>query len=156
MYLGRCFYNHGDYQSHSRGAGSMTKHAELIARLEGGETGIIIDGEVFRCFGCPLPGKFANKKIDLEWTKEGRALMALEDMVVSYTPPAFSTSLDAALALVDRVRPEWEWSVNKDQHGAEASLDRPWTAGAASAEFEGRAPTPAAALICALLKAEGG
>lgn len=58
-------------------------------------------------------------------------------------------SLDAAIALVERVRPGIKKHLLWDEGGSSARLD--WRT-----DFcDGDAPTPAAALVAALLKAEG-
>lgn len=154
----------------------MTNASEIIARLEGGETGSIIDGEIFRHFGNPLPDKFATQSLDLEWTSEGVALMALGDLEVTFTPPAYTTSLDAAVSLAQRVLPEWQvidiaigWrgpgklgdDLPEDVHEkyGKANIQIAATAtmrrGAHSyIAKKADAPTPAAALVAALLKAK--
>jgi hypothetical protein len=71
---------------------------------------------------------------------------------VSYVRRAVQGSLDAAVALCERVRPG-VW------HVASAHLDDPaWAMlcpAGWDADVEARAPTPAAALVAALLRAEG-
>jgi hypothetical protein len=83
----------------------MTAHSELLARLEGASEGSReLDALVFRAFGEPLPTEFAEHGIRLTWQPDGKATMPLGDLQVAYTPPAYSTSIDAALALAERVR----------------------------------------------------
>jgi hypothetical protein len=64
--------------------------------------------------------------------------------------PAFSRSLDAALALAERVLPGWTRGVDEQNNGR-------WKAGvfdrASLAHFATEAPTPALALCIAVLKA---
>jgi hypothetical protein len=105
----------------------MSKHDELIERLEGGETGREIDMAVAIHF---LPS-WANHPEPSEL-------------------PRLTTSLDAALALVERVRPNGSYCVwsSEGKPGAEieGQLDN----------YYGGGLTMAAALVAALLKAEGG
>lgn len=61
----------------------------------------------------PLPTKFANLGISLKWV-DGVAVMPVGDMQVRYYPPAYTSSLDAALALVEEVLPGWDWSRDVD------------------------------------------
>lgn len=64
--------------------------------------------------------------------------------------PAYTASLDAALALVERVLPGWVWSVgNLASGGGQAYLMRAQSA----ALIGGKASTPALALLAAMLKA---
>lgn len=76
-----------------------------------------------------------------------------------YLPDAYTASTDAALALIERCLPGWCWRVEHyPGTGADASLWR-----AHPSQFVVNAPTPAVALVCALLttldqreKEEGG
>lgn len=64
--------------------------------------------------------------------------------------PKFTASLDAALALVERVLPGWEWSVGSDQGCAIATV---WTPHAGVDDLDVGGPTPALAILAALLSA---
>lgn len=76
----------------------------LIEKLEGAEAGSReLDALVFRHFGEPLPDSFATMKVDLTWQDDGTAVMPIGDMQVTYQPPAYTTSIDAALALAERI-----------------------------------------------------
>lgn len=64
-------------------------------------------------------------------------------------PRPYTASLDAALALVERVRPGWTWEGGRDPAKASwaylyAKIDGP--------TFSASAPTPALALLAALLR----
>lgn len=62
--------------------------------------------------------------------------------------PHYTTSLDAALALVERVLPGWAWSVGNKAQGGQAYLMR----GLGDGLIEGKGASPALALCIALLK----
>ena len=114
--------------------------AALVARLEGGETGPSIDFAIAQLlrplnddgtFKGPTPNYFAG----------------------------VTTSLDAAVALVERVRPRDFWDVCKvfPSGNFRGALTPPafqegeaWLRGLGHITY---APTPAAALVAALLKA---
>jgi hypothetical protein len=79
---------------------------DLIKRLEEAEAGSReLDALVFRRFGGPLPKEFAGYGVELTWQADGSATMPVGEMQVRYDPPAYTTSLDAALALAERVLP---------------------------------------------------
>lgn len=67
--------------------------------------------------------------------------------------PAYTRSLDAAVALVPRLKPGWVWTISDhDEHGPNAfvySREEKAPVGALAA-------TPAIALLIALLRAHGG
>lgn len=63
--------------------------------------------------------------------------------------PSFTTSLDAALALVERCLPGWRWAVGVYGTGYQAALD----SGGVFNQFHSEAPTPALALCLALIRA---
>lgn len=124
---------------------------DLLKRLEAGETGREIDAHIgWHLDGhhtkfCPTPEILLNGMTDF-------------GLVV----PHYTTSLDAAVALVERVLPGCDWTARtrrkhpyKGVYPSEATIwgtDTSQSLGATN----GFAPTPAAALIVALLKANGG
>jgi hypothetical protein len=120
----------------------MTKHAELIARLEGGETGRDLDAIIwYLIIERPEPGD----KID-------------QDMINRW--PDYTTSLVDAVALVEQRRAGDDIDLEL-RHGIGGFATDATIYGGAYSPDEGKswkawAPSPAAALICALLKAEGG
>ena len=79
-------------------------------------------------------------------------------------PPAYSSSLDAALALAERVLPDWAWEIRLDRGGASVQTAPAWWMEGLAAPDEGGVScdgkTPALALCIAILKAkaqgEGG
>lgn len=61
---------------------------------------------------------------------------------------AFHDSVDGAIALLETVLPECEWSVGTDKHGPVAFIYRPFRV-----PIDERAATPARALLLATLRA---
>ena len=94
-------------------------NAELVARLEGGENTFALEQDIGEHFA---------------------HLHAVRPTVW----PAYCNSLDAAVALVERVRPGVGWDIIRSPKGMPQG-----SVGDHSAD----APTPAAALVAALLKA---
>jgi hypothetical protein len=71
-------------------------------------------------------------------------------------PPRLSQSLDAALALAERVLPGWTWELTIDGGGVAQGAPEMWGEGYAASDCGGvgvAAPTPALALCIAILKA---
>lgn len=64
--------------------------------------------------------------------------------------PHYTASLDAALALVERVLPDWAWSIGNLSTGGQAYLMRK-----GGSMAEGKAATPPLAVLAALLVALG-
>ncbi len=79
----------------------------------------------------------------------------VESQGTRYASPAYTGSLDAALALVTRVLPGWQ--VTLGQHRAPGKRGDLWKASLTSPQGGGMdtgwAPTPALALLAAMLKA---
>ena len=136
----------------------MTQTREqVVARLEAGETGRAIDADVFRVFGYTvkvLEG-FGGDKF-LAYPPDGPQRCEPARLAVA-------TSLDAALALLERVRPGDGFSIETGSVcGAEAGLSQKaywavlWTDSGITRTRIGLSyskATPAAALVAALLKA---
>lgn len=139
---------------------------DLLKRLESGETGREIDAEVFRHLG------YTVKMIAPFAGSAGGRFLAYPPNGPERCEPArlaITTSLDAAVALVERVLPGWRISL--DQIHPETINAKGWTASVCTPDFDvmffcvtehekgkrwlASAPTPAAALVAALLKAEG-
>ncbi len=128
----------------------MTAHSELVARLEGASEGSRKLDVAVRDF--LLPDETAldfTMKIgfaDQPWTHGERRIFVVEN---------YTTSLDAALALAERVLPGVVfWNLEHNAiinlvpiYRAEVSGERDGCAG------EGEAPTPALALCAAILRA---
>ena len=70
--------------------------------------------------------------------------------------PRYTASLDAALALVERVLPGWGFYIRRNAYGCEAALVSSGLCGVTQPRIE--APTPALALCLALVRAlqQGG
>lgn len=122
----------------------MTTTTDLVKRLEAGETGREIDAEVFRHFG------YTIKMI--EGFGGGKFLAYPPDGPERCEPArlAVSTSLDAAVALVERILPEAEWNIWPVREKGICHATIP----SKGELYSVTAPTPAAALIAALLKAK--
>lgn len=139
------------------------EHGELIARLEAASEGSReLDALIFRAIGAPLPERFASLKLALEWQDDGTALMPVGEMRVRYEPPAYTTSLDAIVALIERSN--WKlYSVDASVDGRPSCFikgpDRLWPADDESDEHfgpgweHGRAKSLPLALCIALLRA---
>lgn len=127
--------------------------AELIEKLERGEVGREIEVAIYRLLHMPPE----DTKWDLVASR-----MSTDELWdwISYFRSEWvnvTTSLDAAIALVERVRPGWVMSIDNAGDGCSALLldrEQARNTGAAT-PFKGSAPTLATALIAALLKAEG-
>lgn len=127
----------------------MTTTTDLVKRLEAGETGREIDAEVFAALGWIIAEDYlvgSDDPIVFVWHPSG--------LGGTHTPLKVTTSLDAALALVERVIPKCEWSIDKFDGDPVAHVDHPNDPHGMLGR-RAQAPTPAAALIAALLKAEG-
>ena len=125
--------------------------AERVEKLAGPcrET----DSRVFRAMGSPLPSSFAGLGISLTWQPDGSATMPIGDMQVRYDPPAFTASLDAVVALIERELPDWVWNAGACHVAFLAAGERPCSADIMDC---GKAATPALALLAAFLRAKGG
>lgn len=133
--------------------------ADLIAKLEAAEVGsTVLDCDIGILLGEWEPPKGAVRDLDRPdvWRSNG---------IKYYQPHAeVTTSLDAALALAERVLPGWSYGLNGEVGGgALATLEQPDVdlGGGVIAspglcglqEFDGEAATPPLALCIAILKA---
>lgn len=83
---------------------------DLIERLEKAESGSrLLDAAIFKGLGGPLPSEFMGVGVDLKWQDDGSALFPIGEMQVRYNPPAYTTSLDAIVALIGEKLPGWTW-----------------------------------------------
>jgi len=120
---------------------------DLLERLEVAEAGSReLDLRVFEHFD----------RVDGQRWTEADLDYALTDPDLTINPPHFTTSLDAALALAERVLPGWWWSISSERIGEPEP--RPFASGWLSDGETGelhtaRAKTPALALCIAILKA---
>lgn len=110
----------------------------LIARLEAAETG---SRELHAAFARVIAGSPTDHWYALfgEW-------------VTDDTVPAYTSSLDAALALAERVCPAMMWSAHPACPGVTMGYHVPRSFG--NGEQWATAPTPALALCIAILKAK--
>ena len=123
---------------------------DLITRLEQAEAGSReLDAAIFKGLGGPLPPKFMGMGITLEWQADGSALFPVGEMQIRYSPPAYTTSLDAITALIGEKLPGWMKGYQDDPKGARAYLSDPDSGRATSS----LAKTPATAFCIALLRA---
>lgn len=123
---------------------------DLVKRLEAGETGRGIDAEVLRVFKPDC--------IITEYVKGDDYLTVFhaEPLVESkHELPALTTSLDATVALVERVKPGCDWILQKTEDGCDARVQSPDHRTDITLGAHNRAPTPAAALLAALLRTQG-
>ncbi|HRL05081.1 MAG TPA: hypothetical protein PL098_00040 [Brevundimonas diminuta] len=123
--------------------------AELIARLEAAKEGSLEldDSVVIAALGGEM----------MDWWDEAaqqHQIKAGDGSRVNVTP--VTASVDAALALAERVLPGWRWSVQQLGPNYEASLTLPNGAFLLSPDTEVYtiAKTPALALCIAILRAE--
>lgn len=72
-----------------------------------------LDALIFRVLDLKLPDQFLSMGIKLSWQADGSATVPVGDMQVRYEPPHFTSSLDAALALVEEILPGTFWHVAK-------------------------------------------
>jgi hypothetical protein len=129
---------------------------DLIKRLEEAEAGSReLDALVFRRFGGPLPKEFAGYGVELTWQADGSATMPVGEMQVRYDPPAYTTSLDAALALAERVLPGWGWEISHDDciGNYYAWVGKDFYLRGPQEHLRGIQENPALALCIAVLKA---
>lgn len=129
--------------------------ASRVEQAEGADREL--DALIFRAIGAPMPDKFGPLSIDLEWDETGTsALMAVGEMQVRFTPPAYTGSVDAALALVPKGAGHWPQMIysgtNPNNPMAQRERVELWVKGRAR-PFRGHAATPALALTAASLRA---
>lgn len=136
----------------------MADMQELIARLEAAEGP---DRALDREIGLRIDGWYET--VD----SHGECLMVNGDRYPDHPEseyPSFTESLDAALALAERVLPDWAWEIRLDRGGASVQAAPVWWMEGLAAPDEGGVScdgkTPALALCIAILKAkaqgEGG
>jgi len=130
----------------------------LIARLEAAEVGSReLDAHVevvARAFEAAKTG--LARELWAKWIVSRD--FGVEDEHTAYQPAPVTTSLDAALALAERVLPEWRVFGISDER--DFQVNRGWGAGVGEKTGPGiqhaKAPTPALALCTAILRAIQG
>lgn len=136
----------------------MADMQELIARLEAGEVGPDLDASicVLLQYGGPNSNGATNVRTDGDW--EGDLLFEHGSDECCNPIPAVTTSLDAALALAERVLPGWVWMVESHRDGRATAWLSEFNAYGEGEQVLGNSPT--LALCIAILKAkaqgEGG
>lgn len=133
----------------------------LIARLEAAEAGSReLDALVWKALN--PRGEIAIKGAGRPGLVNWRCRIPGATIANSWTNPGrYTTSLDAALALAERVLPGWYFGVQQNRY---VSPDMPdnWSAYLSApraldqGDIEGEAPTPALALCIAILRAKQG
>lgn len=79
--------------------GDLTSLIERIEAATGPDR--ILDIDVFREIGAPLPTEFMERKIELEWDETDLCfVMPLDGMRIRYEPPFYTASIDAVLTLL--------------------------------------------------------
>ncbi len=113
--------------------------ADLISRLEGLEVpDREVDQLILELLPTPPDGWGSTWPDHLTW-----------DSLAGKTAAPVTASLDAAVALLERVLPEWFWTVDSTGHADIGSQQD------ALQEAFGTAKTPAIAMCIAVLKAAG-
>jgi len=131
----------------------MTKRDELLALAERCEKASgpyrILDLDIFRAIGAPLPSEFMSRKVGLEWDEVDLCfVMPIDTMRVRYEPPVYTASLDAAMTLVPA---NHDWSLFFDNGAALAGCMPASDDGCDWTDVPGA--TPALALCAAALRA---
>lgn len=140
--------------------------AALLPRLEGGEASDDLDALILCAFAAPAGSYVEQSPINGAWciydgTTDRSGLPRLWDKRGWYRVGGWplTQSLDAALALAERVLPGWAWMVRGSHYdGDEASRARVWQpyADPPAGDFDALSPTPALALCAAIVKAKIG
>lgn len=121
---------------------------DRLSKLEGPDREV--DAQIYIQFNIPAEraGRidYAHGMVGW-WPKDGPYVSAV-------TVPAYTASVDEAIALAERVLPGWHWSIyDTDGVGrCNAQMERPDFTGAE--DFDGTGATPAIALCIALLRAK--
>lgn len=111
------------------------------------------DADIFKAIGMPLPHEFMSRGIGLSWdARQGAFVMPLDEkMQIRFDHPAFTGSIDAAVALLPKAS---LWSVCDMEDGPYAQVIRPMPSGGyINGLTTGNAITPALALCAAALRA---
>lgn len=127
----------------------MGNHATLITALEAAREG---SRELDARIGAHLLGGTPAFEFD-DWRKSYGAGAIFEGNRIVRHVPLYTADVSSAIALVERVKPGWSWSVHKEGIAQLCPCNEygePMT----KYEIEVIAPTPALALCLALLRAE--
>lgn len=131
----------------------MTDLSELIARVEGA-TGpnYALECDLFEALD--VPKEWFGSKVVSHFLRNGHFGFNTADGFMHLDcikPPPYTASLDAALALAERVLPGWKWGVTGGGAPADALLYEP-VLGGWRHSIRTEAPTPALALVLAVLR----
>jgi hypothetical protein len=90
-----------------------------------------LDAALYRELGGEVPTEFMGTGVKLSWDASGKAWCYLPGgMRVSFTPPALTASIDAALALMEKVLPGWTVQIFK------LRSDKGWGARVSSPRYD--------------------
>ncbi|WP_270374944.1 hypothetical protein [Marinicauda sp. Alg238-R41] len=131
----------------------MTDHADIIASLEKATgPGVLLDALVAKATGWVQKWKY-----DGVFCMDVPAGWVRFDGVPRACPPEYTASLDAAIALVERVLPGWSWGVSRSDEPGEngAPSEERYYADvfAPGAEYAADHATAPLALLCAAFDA---
>lgn len=135
----------------------MSAISELIERVEKATTGSReLDAEIARALGLIPEGPGWTESSPGIWHKNLRWGRVNAEFDGVYSPPSFTTSIDAALALVEAKLPGWSYGVamrgdKLRREGCDDERAYAWLKNGEQAEAD--APTLALALCLALLSA---
>jgi hypothetical protein len=121
---------------------------DLLARLEAAEgPGIVLETQIAIAL---RDGAEGYPNFPLGSFRDGfvQANMGRHGWSVGWRVPPYTASLDAALALVERVLPGWGWAMSSSAAGPFGVVFLP-----GERMREATHKTPALALLCALVKA---
>lgn len=122
----------------------MSDHSitSLIEKLEGADVGSVeLDARIYSHLNCTLMSRRADYKPRRRWPDGSVTLQR-----------KVTTSLDAALALAERVLPGWAWDVARESSGLyRAGLYKPKSSFMVAVSEKS---TPALALCAAVLRAQ--
>jgi hypothetical protein len=129
-------------------------YGEVIGRLEGAAgPDREIDRDLYWLLRRPAAERaYWNAAMGMPRPLGDRMPGGLGSIGVESASPRYTASLDATLALVEEKKPGWAWSVGNLRAGGQAYLmNRP-----GGAMIEGKASSPALAVLIALLRALEG
>jgi hypothetical protein len=124
--------------------------ADRVEKLTGPDR--LVDAEIFKALGMPLPTEFFDRGISLIWDDTQQAfIMPVGEMQMRYEHPHFTASLDAAMTLIPS---KSLWSVCDMEEGPFAQVIRPMPCGGyVNGLTTAKGATPALALTAACLRA---
>jgi hypothetical protein len=132
----------------------MSDLKELAERIERGETGLEIDAAAYGLlFDAEIrEQEYAYFDGALETREFLKTQLWKDGKYVAGEAPRYSTSLDAVAALAERVLPGWGFYLRKDTDGCGCGMVYPEANRVTPCHVT--TPTPAAALLAAILRAK--